>query len=404
MTKQLTVRTIENLKPRADRYGTADGLIPGLELITQPTGAKSWALRYRFGRVQKKLTIGTYPAIDLKTARDLARGALVSAAKGRDPATEKQKAKAVGGLDLVENVVAEFIERHSKRKNGARHIQETQRILTRDVIGKWKGRRLGEIGRADVHELLDRVVDRGATIMANRVLAALRKLCNWAIERGIIATSPCDKLKAPAAEKSRDRTLSDDSGDEINEIKLAWTAFEEVGWPFGPLAKLLLLTGARRDEVGCMRWSEVDLKARMWIIPPSRSKNKLEHQVPLSAAAIAVLESLPRIAGSKGFVFTTTGEASVSGFSKAKKAFDKLIAESRGGQAIPDWTLHDLRRTAASGMASLGVPPQVCDACLNHKSGTIKGVTAVYLRYNYAAEKRSALDAWAQRLAEIISK
>ncbi len=311
MTKQLTVRAIENLKPRADRYGTADGLIPGLELITQPTGAKSWALRYRFGRVQKKLTIGTYPAIDLKTARDLARGALVSAAKGGDPATEKQRAKAGGGLDLVENVVAEFIERHSKRKNGARHIQETQRILTRDVVGKWKGRRLGEIGRADVHELLDRVVDRGATTMANRVLAALRKLCNWAIERGIIATSPCDKLKAPAAEKSRDRTLSDDSGDEINEIKLAWTAFEKVGWPFGPLAKLLLLTGARRDEVGCMRWSEVDLKARMWIIPPVTLKEQAGAPSPAFRSRNRRSGKLARIAGSKGFVFTTTGEASV---------------------------------------------------------------------------------------------
>ena len=338
------------------------GLIPGLTLVIQPTDAKSWALRYRLGRKQKKLTLGTYPSIDLKTARDLARAALVDVAKGGDPATEKkaekQKKKAGGGLDLVENLVDQFIKRHAEKKNKERHIHETQRILTREVVAKWKGRRIGEIGRADVLELLDGIVDRGAPIQANRVLAAMRKLCNWSIERGLIIISPCAGIRAPAGEKSRDRILSED------EIKAAWAAFDAAGWPFGPLAKLLLLTGARRDEVAQLPWSEIDLKARMWTLPALRAKNEHVHEIPLSDAAVAILESLPRVAGSPGYIFTTTGASPVSGFSKAKKQFDKLIAAQRDGEPIPAWILHDLRRTCASGMAQLGIAPHVCDAVL----------------------------------------
>jgi integrase len=399
VTKQLTVRTIENLKPSAERHEVPDGLIPGLTLVIQPTGAKSWALRYRLSGKQKKLTIGSHPAVNLKSARDLARTALVAVAKGEDPAQEKQETKrkeragAIG--DLIEKVVPAFIERHSKKKNREAHIRETERILRLEVVSHWEGRRLSDITRADVHGLLDSIVDRPAPILANRTLAAIRKLSNWALERGLINASPCTGIRAPAGEKSRDRVLRDE------EIKVAWAAFEAAGWPFGPLAKLLLLTGARRDEVSCMTWDEVDLKARLWIIPAARCKNGQEHQIPLSDPAAAILGGLPRIIAGDGpgFVFTTTGRTPISGFSKAKKQFDKLIAESRGGEPIPAWTLHDLRRTCASSMAALGTPPHVCDAVLNHKSGSIKGVAAVYNRYAYAAEKRAALETWGWHLA-----
>ncbi len=400
MTKQLTVRAIENLRPRAERYEVPAGLIPGLTLVIQPTDARSWALRYRLGRTQKKLTLGTYPSIDLKTARDLARAALVDVAKGGDPAAEKkiEKQKAGGGRDLVENVVEEFIKRHSEKKNGARHIAETRRILTREVVKKWKGRRLGEISAIDVQDLLNGIADRGAPVMANRTLSAFRKLCNWAAKpgNGYIVASPCEGVDKPAGEDSRERILSD------GEIKLAWSAFEKAGWPFGEAAKLLLLTAARRDEVAQMTWGEVDLKARTWIIPASRCKNKKEHLIPLSAAAVAILEVLPRVEGSAGFIFTTTGASPVSGFSKAKKQFDKLIAAQRDGEPMPAWTLHDLRRTAASNMSKLKFAPATIDAVLNHKSGEIKGVRRVYDRYDYAEEKRAAVDAWAQHVGALI--
>jgi integrase len=246
-------------------------------------------------------------------------------------------------------------------------------------------------------------VDRGAPIVANRTLAIFRRLCNWSVERGIIAFSPCDKIKAPAAEESRDRVLTDD------EIRLAWGAFDSVGWPFGPIAKLLLLTGARRDEVASARWSEIDLAAKTWTIAKERSKNGVAHEVPRSDAAARILAELPRIGERKdALVFSTTGRTAVSGFSKAKEQIDAAMLDALKGaagdvEAPTRWTFHDLRRTAASGMAGLSIPPHVVEAVLNHKSGTIKGVAAVYNRYSYAAEKRAALDAWARRIDAVVN-
>jgi integrase len=209
------------------------------------------------------------------------------------------------------------------------------------------------------------------------------------------------------------------------EIKTTWDAFGAVGWPFGPLAKMLLLTGARRDEVADARWSEIELDKKIWTIAKERSKNGLAHEIPLSDAVVKILKALPRItasekddkkAGKKSdFVFTTTGKTSVSGFSRAKEQFDAVILEALRAEAVErgedademkapaHWTLHDLRRTAASGMAGLGIPPHVVEAVLNHKSGTIKGVAAVYNRYSYADEKKAALEAWARKLDAIVS-
>ena len=175
--------------------------------------------------------------------------------------------------------------------------------------------RLSTTGQADVHDLLDKIIDRGAPISANRTLAALRRMCSWAVERDIIEVSPCDGVKAPSAAVSRDRVLSDD------ELRIAWGAFEKTGWPFGPLARLLVLTGARLREVAEMRWSEIDPAAKTWTIPKDRAKNGVAHEVPLSDAALQILESLPRIDGDKGtlgFIFTTTGRTAVSGFCRAK--------------------------------------------------------------------------------------
>ena len=196
--------------------------------------------------------------------------------------------------------------------------------------------------------------------------------------------------------------LSDD------EVRLVWRAFHSVGWPFGDIAKLLLLTGARRDEIAESRWNEIDLAAKTWTIAKQRSKNGVAHEIPLSDTAIRIVEHLPRIGEKRdGLIFTTTGETPVSGWSRAKATIDKAMVEAlkeRGGDAVQPWVFHDMRRTAASGMAGLGIPPHVVEAVLNHRSGTIKGVAAVYNRYNYAAEKRDALDKWAERVVAIVGE
>jgi integrase len=417
MAKDLTIKALENLKPGAARREIPDGHTRGLFFVVQPSGAGSWAYRYRFAGKPKKLTLGPYPAIDLPSARKLASEAIQAVARGDDPAAAKQVAKQAARVeaapvrDLIETVVETFIERYAKKQTRENSWRETERILKREVIGAWEGKRLSQIGRADVHDLLDKIVDRGAPIVANRTLAAFRRMCSWAVERGLIDASPCEKVRAPAAENSRDRVLSDD------EIKRAWEAFEAMGWPFGPLAQMLLLTGARRDEVADARWSEIDLDKKIWNIVKERAKNGMAHEIPLSDAAVTILKSLPRISDGKksDLVFTTTGKTSVSGFSRAKEQFDAVILDAFRAAAVArgddleqvtapaHWTFHDLRRTAASGMAGLGIAPHVVEAVLNHKSGTIKGVAAVYNRYSYADEKRAALEAWARKLDAIVS-
>jgi integrase len=375
-----------------------DGKIAGLYLVVQPSGAKSWALRYRVAGKPTKLTIGPYPAVDLAVARRRAQEAIGELAGGKDPSGAKKAARVArkaenSTADRVETVAALFVERSARRMAGPLWAREVERLLNVEIIPKIGSKRLGEVTRAEIHDLSDGVVDRGSPYTANRTLAVLRRMCNWAIERGIIANSPVEKIKPPGAETARDRVLSDD------EIRLAWGAFNAVGWPFGDIAKLLLLTGARRDEIAEARWSELDLAAKTLTIAKERSKNGVAHEIPLSDAAVRIFEGLPRIGdGKDGPVFTTTGKTPVSGWSRAKEQLDRAI-----GVSIPPWVLHDLRRTAASGMAGIGIAPHVVEAVLNHKSGTIKGIAAVYNRYNYAAEKRHALDAWARRLNAIVS-
>jgi integrase len=209
--------------------------------------------------------------------------------------------------------------------------------------------------------------------------------------------------------KHSDRVLSDE------EIRIAWRAFDSVGWPFGPIGQLLLLTGARKNEVAGMKWSEIDLDARIWSLPQERTKNKREHELPLSAAAVRIIEALPRIGDKmRGFVFTTTGNSAVSGFSRFKTSIDETVlelskeqAELRGDdpakvEALAPWILHDLRRTVATNLQKLGVKLEVTEAVLNHVSGTRAGVVGLYQRHDYRDEKRQALDAWARHLGAII--
>lgn len=390
--------------PPPKRIEHADGKVAGLFFITQPSGATSWALRYRADGASRKFTLGSFPALDLKTARRRAEEARGKIALGEDPAAAKQASRAAAkaerevDTDLVEIVVKQFVERHAKAHT--RDWRETERLLNRNVVNLWRGKRLSQISRADVHNLLDEIIDRGSPIAANRVFAQLRVLCSWAVKRGILSHSPCEGVSAPSSERGRqrERVLTDD------ELRLVWKAADAVGWPFGPIVRLLILTGARRDEVAQMEWREVDLDRAVWTLPASRSKNRREHTIPLSDMAIDVLRSLPRIERS-GLVFTTNARTPVSGFSKAKPALDRAMAElaGEGASPIPGWVLHDLRRTVATNLQRLGVRLEVTEAVLNHVSGSRAGIVGVYQKHDYAAEKRAALEAWARRIEAIVT-
>jgi integrase len=390
MRRGLTVRGVETMRPAADRREIADGYLPGLYLVVQPSGAKSWAVRYRHNGATRKFTLGSYPAIGLKTARELGAKALRAVAEGKDPGHERTQARA-SQPDSIESVAAQFIQRHCQSVNRPKTARETERLLRRNVLPRWRGRSIDSITRRDVLDVLDRVIDGGAPIEANRVLAATRKMFAWAVGRDIIAASPCVGVKPPSPERSRDRVLNDD------EMRLVWLAAVQIGWPFGPLVQLLVLTGQRREEVGQMRWSELDLDAGLWTLPRERMKTNQPHDVPLSALAINILKSVPRIAGSD-LVFSTNGATPASGYSKAKRRLDTLLPAD-----MPPWRLHDLRRTVASGMARLGINLPVIEKVLHHASGSFAGIVGVYQRHSFADEKRQALEAWGQHVDAVVN-
>ena len=387
---RLTVKNVEGMRPGAERREIPDAHMPGLYLVLQPSGAKSWAVRYRHRRISRKHTIGAYPALGLKDARELGAKALRAVAEGRDPGREKLLARSAKA-DSVERVVEEFLERHVRRSNRPRTAQGTERLLRQHVLPHWRGRMVHDITRRNVLDILDRVVDGGAPITANRVFAAVRKFFNWCTARDILAASPCAGVKPPTTERARDRVLSDD------ELRLVWAAADKLGGTFGPLVKLLALTGQRRDEVARMRHNELNLDARLWTLPAERTKNNKPHEVPLSNATLAVLGSVPRIAGSP-FVLATNGGASpISGYSEGKRRLDALLPAD-----MPPWRLHDLRRTCASGLARLGINLPVIEKVLNHSSGSFAGIVGVYQKHSFADEKRQALEAWGSFVTALV--
>jgi integrase len=213
-------------------------------------------------------------------------------------------------------------------------------------------------------------------------------------------------MKAPKAVPSRRRVLSDE------EIVALWRATENSGWPWGPFVRMLILTMQRRQEVAEMDWSEIDLDARRWTLPADRAKNDQEHVIPLTSLALAELQLLgPK---RKGLVFTTTGTTPVSGFFKGRAALHKdMVAYLKAKQIeeggdpdqveVPNWRLHDIRRTGATHLQSLRVPVEVTESVLNHISGTRAGVAGIYNRYRYDDEKRTALDAWDAKLRSLLS-
>jgi integrase len=401
MPASLTARSVENAKPDpARRLELPDGALPGFYLVVQPSGAKSWAVRYRVDGKPKKFTLGPYPRLSLGDAREQARTALRLASEGRDPAALRTAAeREVGAAKRLRFgvVVAEFIERYAKPRN--RTWPETERLLTKADLAPWQDRDLRGISRQEILTLLDRMVERGAPIQANRLVAALRRFFGWAVERGLLETSPMASLKPPSAEAHRDRVLSD------QELQAIWLAADEIGYPFGPAVQLMILTGQRRSEVLEAEWREMDLERGLWSIPRKRAKNGSGHIVPLAPAAINLIRNLAKIGPTPKLLFTTNGTTSFSGVSKAVERLSVLMRKHMtSDNEFTPWRLHDLRRTFATGCARLGVPLHVVEKSLNHTSGTFSGIVAVYQRHDFLDERRRAMETWASHIAQWCSK
>jgi integrase len=356
---------------------------PSLGLRVSSSGRKTWFIMYRSKGRLRRLTLGTYPALSLADARGQAAAARHVVAEGEDPAVQKYDARhALMMADLAAQYLDMYAKVHKKS------WREDARLLHHEVLPNWGHRKAFDITRRDVIALLDRIVERGAPIQANRVLALIRKLYNWAISRDLLEHNPCLQVKPPGKEHQRDRVLSDD------EIRLVWNATEQLDPLIATQLKLRLLTAQRGGEVRTMRWEDVDVASGWWTIPGQIAKNGLAHRVPLSPPAQEILQTLQTIAGEEPWVFPShrrPGQPVLD----VRKAIHRVWVLS-GVTFRP----HDLRRTAASHMTSLGIARLVVGKILNHAE---PGVTKVYDRHSYDAEKRQALNAWAQRIMELVT-
>lgn len=388
-----------------------DELVRGLGFRVGHSGTRSFHVMTRVHGRQVRQVIGPYPATKLKVAREEAGEIIRQARKGVNPREmrrQTQREAERAQRDTFAAVVEDFIEKYAKPRN--RRWAETDRTFKVNVHPIWGKRPIASITRRDVIDLLEKIDKERGPYMSNRTLAAIRRLFSWAVERDMIDASPAMNVKPVGKEVSRDRVLTDE------ELRAFWKATEADDYPWHPFLRTLLLTAQRRSEVAQMRWADVDIEGDkpLWSIPREFTKMDRAHDVPLAPEVVGILDALPRNPGP--YVFSTVdGTAPVSGFTLAKRRLDdKMIGIMREAATEADnhpetverlrWTLHDLRRTAATNMAALGFPPHVVGAVLNHSPGGTHGITAIYVRFRYDDERRQALMAWARRLEQIVSE
>ena len=388
-SQRFTDRFIAALKPKADRYECWEG--GGFGVRVSPNGKKAWVVVYHFDHKPRRVTLGSYPALGLADARVAVANAKKLLAQGIDPGEQVvAQRRAERRAETVEELIEEYLEKWARPHK--RSAAEDERKLRKDVIPAWGRQRAKDITRRDVIALLDNIVDRGSPITANRTLAVIRKVFNWAMSRDILPTSPCVAVKAPGKERRRDRVLS------AEEIGTMWHTLDRPELPITTSIRLALkfqlITAQRKGEILGARRDEIDLDQRIWTIPATRSKNGMPHRVPLSPLALAVLDQAG--AGQEGeWLF----RSSRTGRPITDEAVNHAMLKNSNLLGTGDATPHDLRRTAASHMTSLGISRLVVSKILNHAE---PGVTAVYDRHSYDSEKRAALAAWGARLEEII--
>jgi integrase len=384
---RLTTKFVENVKPRHERVEIPDGGT-GLYLILQSSGHRSWALRYRHAGRPAKLTIGSWPAVSLLDARKAAIDAQRELGRGHDPAAARKTAK-VKAMEAAANTVASVCAAYMKREAGKlRTADQRESVFRRLIYPAIGDRPIDSVRRSDIVAMLDKIEDANGPRMADVALATLRRVFHWHETRTDDFRSPIIRgmgSRQNPVEHRRDRVLNDD------ELRSLWTATADGG-PFAVLIRFLLLTSARRAEAAEMKWSEVDANGT-WTLPASRSKTKVEVVRPLSKAALALLEGLPRIEGCD-YPFTTSGVSPIKSFSEPK---DRLATAS----GIKDWRLHDLRRTARSLLSRAGVPTDHAERCLGHSLG---GIRSIYDRHRYIDEMRFAFEALSAQVETIVNQ
>jgi integrase len=395
MAEALTDRSLRSLiKATTRRRDIWDASVTGFGVRLSPGGHCAFVVRYRVAGRLRRMTIGPFPRLSLADAREKARDALRDAHFGVDTATIKIDGRQA---ETFSDLAAHYIERHANKKrsgredirilNGSPHKKRTGKRPHVPLVKRWGTRKLTEVKRRDVRELLDEIAER-APIMANRTLALVRKMFNFAIANEWLEANPCQMLARPAPEQQRDRVLAEE------EIRSLWNVLDDERPVVAALFRLRLLTAQRGGELLGASWAEIDLVSGWWTIPAERSKNSLAHRVPLSPQALRILKDLRKSTGESPWVFPSPWKGRPH-INHAQKAIERVVERSG-----VDFRGHDLRRTAASLMVGAGVPRLVISKILNHVES---GVTAVYDRHSYDPEKRAALDFWGRRLDQIVS-
>jgi integrase len=458
MSKPLTAAAVARLRPAKDRREVPDGACPGLYLVVQPSGGRSWALRFRRpnGR-PARLVLGsvyasagkepdTLPTIGghltLAAAHRLVAELRHQIAQGRDPAAAHLAEKKRSRLAFAESAektfattARAFIDSYKVKRTGERprRWREIARILGLDYPGdagepkkigggladRWSETPISAIGADDIQSIIDDSRQNGIPGLAPRndgesdsrgrkMADALGSMFKWAKKsKRLIAVDPCINIDRPGAPPKRSRVLNvKPDVRRADELRWFWAGCDALPEPWGALIKLLLLTGCRLNEIARMLSDELSDEMATLRLPPGRTKNALEHHVPLPPLARDLLVTVKRIEGCE-YVFSTNGRAPVSGWSKIKLRLDAaMLAEARKecgkSVAIPPWRLHDLRRTAATGMNGIGIAPHIVEAVLNHVSGAKAGVAGNYNVEQYALEKKVALERWSAHVASLV--
>jgi integrase len=358
--------------------------VPGLRVSVTPRGAKSFILWRRVDPRAKSasaLTLGRVGELMLADARTKARAWLAQIAAGQDPRATERTARD----NTFAAVMETYLTTHVKHQ---RKFADVAREMRKELLPRFGHRPVATIARRDVIKMIDELKARAAS-QARNCFGHMRAFCNWAIAKDLLATSPCDHVQLTrliGSKLPRQRVLTD------AEIAAIWIATEQFGYPYGPLVRLLLLTGTRKNEAARARWCEFDLVNKTWTIPRERYKSDAEHVVPLADATLELLASLPRWANTN-LVFSTNGRRPFTGFSSAKRALDAAMGDPAA------FVIHDLRRTMRTRLSELKVPEHIAELAIGHAQ---RGLMRIYDRHRYADELRAAFAAWAARLQTIV--
>lgn len=401
--ESLTKTIIDGLTCPAGRKDVLkfDSEVNGLGIRVTSAGGKIFFFQYRRAGRLRRQVVGRYGAMTLHQARSAAEELLAAVKAGGDPVGEVEArnaaeaalaaARAVDAAFTVEVLLARWAAT-ALADRSAKYRAEAPRSV-RVLLGPLKDAPAASIKAADVQHLVDAAIVR-TPVQAVMARDYGRAAFNWAMKRHYVAANPFGAVVIERRAKARDRVLSD------TELADAWRAAGKVAYPFGPLVRLMILTLQRRGEVAGMTWQELSPNLATWTIPRDRAKNGREHVVHLVEPARTILRSIPRAIDSD-LVFTTTGDSVVSGFKSARIVLSREIglavapaANNERRSPVP-WVLHDFRRTGVTKLAELGIPPHIADRILNHVNGTIRGVMAIYQKFEFLPERQRALELWA---------